>query len=318
VKLFRVFSLLILLLGGCSQVEQQPNSKEKEEVVLRAYVDKAQVKLSEVFEYRISLDYKAGLGEVEIPEVGSMIKGLRILEPVIKDPVLLDGRVIKEKIYRLMPDFTGSFRLPPVKLKFLDKEYSTPSVFVEVLSEEQSLEGMEDILDIEDLKREKYQRDYSGWYVLAGALILLLLGWFLYKKGLFEEEVEIPLTTYEWFDKYGQDIQQQELLQKGKRKEYCFALSFLSRGYLSRRFEISAEESTLEELLILLQGVECEEKIKQTLVNVFKELEMGKFAEIFKSDERLKSYFSMLQEFVVQTTEEVAQDEEYVEVEGEE
>jgi DNA-binding PadR family transcriptional regulator len=80
----------------------------------------------------------------------------------------------------------------------------------------------------------------------GGLLALFLLGLWLRKRSLRPPP---PMPPHEWFQQAWDALQAQGLLEKEQEKAHYYALSEIFRGYLERRFDFPALESTSEEII---------------------------------------------------------------------
>ena len=231
--------LNILLLAavfylGCSS-RHEDSASVPDLVQLQSEVSRTMIGLSEEFQFSIKLEYAQSMDPLEIPEVGPEIKGLRILEPLVLEPVRTAGRVYKEKIYRLMGDMAGAYTLPSVKIKYAqdaqEKELTTPRIFIEVGTQHAG-DGMEDILEIDGLVRSEFSRDFLGLYILLALGLIGLLGFYLYQKIGNDEVVTIKIPAHEWAFQAIQSLRSRDLIARGLSIEFCHQLSRILRGYL--------------------------------------------------------------------------------------
>jgi len=295
-----------VFLSGCSGKKEQSLSTG-EPIVLSSSTDRTNVGVSEAFQFRIQLDYREDLDPLDIPEMGPLIQGLRILEPVQKEPVRSAGRVYKERIYRLMGDLEGSFTLPEVEiyvsLKDGEKRVKTPKIYLEI-GAEHAADNMEDILEIDGLVASKFSRDFLGLWTLLGVLSLLVLGYFLYRQIGKEEILTVRIPAHEWALEALENLRARDFPSRGMSVEFCHQLSRILRGYLNRRFAIPAEESTLEELLPRLQRHrDLEEGHSSALSGILNAMDRIRFAGVGGESSNLERALDQVSQFIYQTAE---------------
>lgn len=79
----------------------------------------------------------------------------------------------------------------------------------------------------------------------ASCILLLGLGFWMSRRGEQDEHI---LTPHEWVERELAALQRRKWLEQNEAKQHYFALSEIFRGYLERRFEFPALESTTEEI----------------------------------------------------------------------
>jgi hypothetical protein len=88
-------------------------------------------------------------------------------------------------------------------------------------------------------------------------------------------------------------------------------LSAVCRGYLSRRWDLPAEECTQQELFPILKDLDfIPDEYRQEIIVFLGEADMAKFADVFMPVNKRIDAFKMINEFIAQTKE---QDEEELE-----
>jgi hypothetical protein len=223
-------------------------------VELKAEADPAKAKVGEPITFRITLEVDPSLS-AELPEVGSRIQGLRIVDMGKEGPKKREGRIWSQRWYALKADLAGSYVLPAVSVPYTDSEgkdqvAETKQVFVEV---ESVLGKTADEQDIRDLKSlEKAKREIPGWWplLLLGILVILglLTGLVLYFRRKRRTQ-EARRTPEEIAMDELENLEATGLLEEARYREYVFGLSLIFRRYLEGRFHVPAAEQTTEEIL---------------------------------------------------------------------
>jgi hypothetical protein len=310
----------ILCFGGCVR-EAELDKASLPPVRLSASVSQTQPALSQKFEFRIRLDHLSHISNLEIPEVGDKIRGLRILEPLLLPTSIVGERVYKERSYALMGDQLGAFILPSVEITFnIDGKQSkveTARLFVEVVEGGGEAGQAEDILDIAGMIEVPFERMYSGFWVVALLGVVLGLVVFLVYRSRRIEVIEEVITAHEWAEEALVLLDKNDFLSQGKFKSFYQELSRILRGYIKRRFFIASEETTVEELLPLIGGIQ-ELSLEQieSLGFFFREAELAKFAEIYRPHFEICQSRNWVGEFILQTH--LEEEEEPVNFEGNE
>lgn len=163
------------------------------------------------------------------------------------------GIVIKRWELTLVPVLTGPLDTPRFVIKYR-KKGKTKQVIVEPIAIEVSELGKPTQL-LASLKAGKpptlMERPTNPrqmlWWIglgLGTLLFFLVLAWLQRSK----QHVEEQLTAHEWVERELASLDAKGLLTKQEYKSHYFALSEIFRGYLERRFDFPALESTTEEI----------------------------------------------------------------------
>ena len=108
---------LFVCLGliACAQEEPKQSAPEnRPSVEASASVDKAIATTGDVITYRVTLNHRTNV-VVDLPEVGSEIAGLRIIDFGRDKAPETDERVEVTAWYQLRGDLVGSYILPSIK-----------------------------------------------------------------------------------------------------------------------------------------------------------------------------------------------------------
>lgn len=300
-KLVWVLSGLLLLVG-CSSKDS--SSRDLPSVRLTSSVTPAQPRPGESFKFRIDLDFDKNVfeKELEVPQVGSKIESLSVIQDRLIEPSEIASRVYISREYELRADVAGAYILPEVEVKLVDGTSARAGkIYLEISAEDSGL-GAEDIADIDPLTDQKFERNYSGYWALLGISVLILLSIWLYRRATRDELIEIPVEPWQWVESEIQRFKIQDLMEAERFKEFYDAWSLICRGYLNRRFGINAEESTLEELLPLLNDIALTQELLDELKPLFQEADLARFAEIYRGKNHLQKALDLLSKLVEQTT----------------
>ena len=290
--LFVFLMLMGLLVSGCkTKKDQDPDEGtpviEKAEphppVNVISKVDRSTVTFRDIVTYTLIVEAASDINP-KIPEMGSKIRGLRIVDMGGEGPKERDGLRVWEKWYRLQPDITGSYIIPPVTVRYQDpngrqQEATAPQIFIEVQSSIKEGEELGDIRDIKPL--EKIRTDYSRLYILVGSMVfLLLLGfgtWFyLRKKGV--DMASSPPPPDEMAISALENLKASEYLKQEDFRAFYFRLSEILRAYMEKRFGFPAQESTTEELIPRIEALDLTRAQKDMIRFLSKGEDLVKFA----------------------------------------
>ena len=309
----------LLLLFGCSKDDS--STQNITSVRLTSSVTPAQPRPGESFVFKIDLDYEKDLFQkgLEVPQIGSKIEGLSVIQDRLTEPSEVGTRIYVSREYELRAEVASAYILPEVEVK-LDNGTSARAgkIYLEISTDAAGL-GFEDIADIDPLVEQKFERNYSGYWILLGISSLILLSVLLYRRAIRDELLEIPVEPWEWVESEMQRVEIQNLLQTEQFREFYDAWSLICRGYLNRRFGIQAEESTLEELLPLLHDITLSDDLLADLKQLFQEADLARFADIYRGKSRLQKALDMLSMLVEQTTVKETEEDQFEDyVEGDE
>lgn len=120
--------------------------------------------------------------------------------------------------------------------------------------------------------------------ILSGAAVLLvllapfLIRWWK-KRRAMPPAPKVVLTPEQ--EAIGQlnRLFDSELLREGRVKEYYFVLSEILRGYLEKRYKISAVESTTFEITRMFKSIDVPADLKNKIRDVLEAADLAKFAK---------------------------------------
>lgn len=262
----------------------------KQDVEVDAYVNhhRIQVEKDELL-YTLTLRYRDGL-KLRIPGITSdpTFNGPFIMPakkpPKIRSYKTAEGIVVKRWELTLVAVSTGPLNTPRFEILYF-KDGKThkvivPRIAVEVgeLKQPQQLlaslkPGKPPVLPEQPLEKIAW----LWWAILAGTLLLGTGGviWLSRQQGYQPP----PLPPHEWFAREYNKLSLQKLLEKQEYKAHYFALSELFRGYLERRYNFPALESTTEEIFQWLRQQEgFSSDIGRDIRKILQSMETIKFA----------------------------------------
>lgn len=280
-------------------------------VEVKAQVDRATATTGDLIRYTLSANSDPQI-DVEIPEMGSQIAGLRIVDMGEEGPIERDGDKIIQKWYQLKADLVGSYIIPGAVFSYKDenkdkKELKTAQIFIEVKSVIEDKETAKDIKDIKPLAATK--RDYTLLITLstAGLLLLLLIigGIYLYRTKYRKGKTPLLRPAHELAFEEFDHLQKEGLIARGIYKEHYFKLSEVFRRYLERRFRFQAVEKTTEEILpeiLDLKGFN--EDIKSGAKKFLFNTDLVKFAKYIPDTKEVDREYQEAVNFIKETKEE--------------
>jgi len=297
-----------ILFVGCTRDGKEPSPTDAPEasapVELTTQADPAKARIGEPITFRITLEVDPKLS-AELPEVGSRIQGLRIVDMGKEGPKKREGRIWSQRWYALKADLAGSYVLPAVSIPYTDSEgkdqvAETNQVFVEV---ESVLGQTTDEQDIRDLKPlEKAKREIPGWWplLLLGILAIfgLLAGLILY-FGRKRKTWEAHRTPEQIAMEELENLEATGLLEEARYREYVFGLSLIFRRYLEGRFRVPAAEQTTEEVLASLRKAKhLDRSLKQAARIFLEKTDPVKYRGLEPQPEETETWRSQLVSFM--------------------
>jgi hypothetical protein len=162
----------------------------------------------------------------------------------------------------------------------------------------------EDSVDIKPLKTPyEFLRDWSKslrWIVIA-LLLVTVGGLFLWRWWRHRVHPDGPIDTRTPWEIAFADLaglQQKNLAQQGKYREYYFALTEIARAYLGRIYGFSALDMTTEELLDHLSMIQLPGDTYQNLSRFTKGADLVKFATYEPEQERVEGDFTFVHQMI--------------------
>jgi len=293
-RCFAVLSLWLVLqlcAGGCSDSapgngnEHRPAAAPP--VEFNARVDTATTAVGDRITLTLSLSSEPQIA-VQLPEAGSRITGLRIVDTGEEGPKLIDNRTVQKKWYVLQPDTAGSYIIPAFSVTYTaagaaPQELKSAQLFIEVTAGPNNMQGAAGGT-IRDIKPPQAVPWTPGKALICGALIAVLLvacgGLFYYYAGKKKNPPPAPprpahILALEELEQ----LTREQLLERGIVQEYYFRLSEIFRRYLERRFHIPAVERTTEEIMPDIVNLQaCPAVLKDEVREILRYADLVKFA----------------------------------------
>lgn len=247
-------------------------------------LDTVQIRIGEQIQYTIATKEKE---KVLFPELQNL-KGLEVIS--VEKVDTLPNRL--ERKYLLTGFDSGSYFIPKQEIFIQNKAYYTDSLLVHVAT-----------VTVDTLKQKPFPpkpiveeplifddyRPYFIWlWVLVGVLLVVGMIYFLLKKyyqedGALEKE-RIP-PYQEAIQKFA-SLEEKQLWQNNKIKEYYIELTEIVRVYVAREIKVASLEATSDELIqkITIQNQTKEIGITKQLIEqlhlFLKHADFVKFAQL--------------------------------------
>ncbi|MGA1863670.1 MAG: hypothetical protein ACMUHX_01275 [bacterium] len=319
--LFVLTFIFALLAFGCNakntkkdneqktdETEEQGKTEQFSPIKVESMVDNSQVTVGDVITYTLCVD---SIPEIKpkIPEMGSKIIGLRIIDMGAEGPKEEGGRKKWEKWYKLQADITGSYIIPHVQVLYEDPngnqaEATAPQIFIEVKSVIKEGEETGDIRDIKPLQKIKYNLKFL--YILVAVCVLLIIliipGLWLYLRKRNREGIVEEPTPEEVAIKDLERLKSSEYLDQQDYRSFYFRLSEIFRVYMEKRFGFPAQESTTEELIPQIERLDLTRAQKDIVRLLARGEDLVKFARYNPNIEKAQEDWEETRRFIHATS----------------
>lgn len=206
---------------------------------------------------------------------------------------------------------SGRYELPPFEVQ-IDKEIiKTNALALEVLpvkvTAEDKIDDFSSVVEPFDIapedviERSKENNSWIIWLIIGciAALAVLLYLYFNYKKTGSIIPKRKPLEPYQVALKQLEKLKNQNLLQKGKIKEYYTRLTDIIRRYLYRQFYIKSIEQTSNEIISEMRKNPDLSKYADAIGGLLGTADFVKFAKVIPADSTNDQYFELAKKFVL-------------------
>ncbi len=274
-------------------------------------VDKTKMTIAETFLLELEAAIELGF-EVQMPKVGKELENFGIVDwNNLGDKLNENNNVVRRYRYRLEPFLSGTFPIPAFAFQFSDvnnpeeKTYEliTEPIDIEVTSllGEQRAELV--IADIEGVIQMPKKNSYWPLWVLGAVGIIAAVSFWLYlRRKQAAELVRIFKPAHEIAYDRLRALVKENLVKKGKIKEFYEQISSVLRHYIEHRFNLRAPERTTEEFLIELSTAEVLGAADKANLGEFLKLsDLVKFAKHNPTTEQIQKTFDLVKNFIEKT-----------------
>lgn len=292
-------------------------------------IDTTSIKIGEQIQYKITVETDS-INIVHFPE-GQTFSPLETVEALLTDTLKEKNKVKLQRIYALTQFDSGSYTIPPQRIAINEQAFFTDSFQIKVadVAVDTTKQKMYDIKPLIQVERS-YAKIWMMilWIVLALLIIGGLVYWFfLRKKPLTEEEKEALLPPYDRAMLELKRLEKSRYLIQDEYKKYYSELTGIVRSYLEEDVQVTALESTTDELITKLELLKDsgelqlgEGTIKQ-FQKILQTADLVKFARSKPSTSVAEQDRKLVEEIVVKThdalpeptEEELLLNEEYLE-----
>ena len=229
---------ITLLIGFIGFAQSQPNVYVK--------VDTTKIRIGETINYEIVVDNAdTGINFTEI-KLDSFAR-VEVIESFDIDT--LKNRLIKK--YALTSFDSGRYVIPRQRVYVWSQEYLTDSLMIDVNTVAVDTTKQQ-MYTIKSIQNEPYTfDDFKSylWWLLGALLFIGIILYFVLRKKETIEEIEAKIPPYQLALKRLSELDEKQLWQKNKIKQYYVELTDIVRTYIERELNIPALESTTDELL---------------------------------------------------------------------
>ncbi len=252
------------------------------------YFDSTKIQIGDHLGVKFSVKQQEG-SLVQFPVFKDTLGDFEIVETQKKDTAKIGSETLFTQRIIVSAYDSGLYSILPQKIYFtqngsLDSVY-TDVQFVEVntlpVDTSKPVKPIKPPLDV-SLKLSDYLPYIIG---IGGGIILLLLGWWLYRKYRNKEVKPAPPVVpkelaHVWAMKELQKLEQEKVWQKEEPKVYYTRLTDIMRLYLEYRFNVWAMESTTDEIQRMIFRDDVPEDVQQKFLDVLKLADLVKFAKL--------------------------------------
>ncbi len=272
-------------------------------------VEPESVRIGVPFRYFVRVETR-GEAEVVLPLLVGQIGEFLIRD--YGETAQPGGDSVTERWYELVGYTVGdqlveggelAYRVPGSELQPL--EIPDAVITVESLLDDQANPAT---VDVRDIKRPVgVPRDYSAWWIVAGAslaalgLLVGVLWWLRRREAVASAVVERP--AHEIALEALNRLRRSHLLEDGQQPEYYVRLSAIVREYVERRFTLRAPEMTTQEFLQAAQSNrDLPGRYRSSLGEFLSEADLVKFARHVPTVQQGERAYEAAREFVTETS----------------
>jgi len=274
-------------------------------------VDKAKATIAETILLELEATVEAGF-EVKMPKVDKVLENFGIVDwDNLGNKLDGNNNVLSTYRYRLEPFLSGTFSLPAFTFEFYDvnspenKKYelTTEPIDIEVTSLLGEQRAELKIANIEGVVNMSAEPSYWwAWVLTAAGIIVGGIFWVNRRRQQAEELVRIFKPAHEVAYERLRSLIEQDLVKKGKIKEFYECISDILRHYIEHRFNLRAPDRTTEEFLIELASANILAKSDQDrLAEFLQHCDLVKFARYNPTTEQIQRTFDLVKDFIETT-----------------
>lgn len=208
---------------------------------------------------------------------------------------IVDGFTIYEKNIGIAFFKTGDYNIGPFRISIKqgektieERESNTIPIIIKSLLEEDD----KDIKPLKNLIDIKGNPFFVLKYFLALLIIAAVLFFVFYTLKKSRERPEIPtipvLPPLEEFEKRFNLLKRKKFIEDGKIKIFFIALTEIYKNFVSRYYDINAEDLTSYEIVSILKKREEDSFVLENFNSVFYISDLSKFAKFIPDSNDIK------------------------------
>ncbi|CAM3443957.1 BatD family protein [Zobellia roscoffensis] len=240
----RCVLLCVLFVGFSTFSQTAPKVSTK--------IDTTSIKIGDQITFTVTVETDT-TAQVIFPE-GQTFSPLETVEAFATDTTRQNDRMTLQKIYALTQFDSGSYKIPAQRIEINGEGFLTDSTRIINVANVAVDTLAQKMYDIKPLM--EVDKSYSAiWKILLLVILgLLIIGgllyWFVFrKKPLTEEEKVALLPPYDRALLELKNLEKSKYLIQDEYKEYYSELTGIVRSYLEEDANVSALESTTDELI---------------------------------------------------------------------
>lgn len=271
-------------------------------------VDTTNIRIGEEIKY--SIEVVADSTDLVLFPEGQSFQPLEMIESYKVDTTYEQAKYRLIKKYGLTQFDSGSYTIPPQRIAINDKVFSTDSIFIEVadVPVDTTQQKMFEIKPAINIGGSSFNF-LKILYWLIPLLLLAGIGWYLFRKKKQREAAEIQLPPYEEALVSLKKLDESNLLNRNRSKDYYSHLTEIVKRYLDREIDETALESTSDELIERLQlhkdsgNFDFDQETIRKLDQVLKRADLVKFAKLELAQVQASADRNAIEEFIKDTHE---------------
>lgn len=244
-------------------------------------VDTTNIRIGEQIEYKISVDKQEN---ILFPKL--IMDSLQKVE-VVKELKIDTTETKYIKKYLLTSFDSGRYVIPQQKIRIKNKEYLTDKLLIDVATVKVDT-TKQNLYEIKSIKNQPIIfDDYKSyiWIALIVLALILLYYYFIFRKKKEQVVKENRIPPYELAMQRLGELDEKQLWQHDKVKQYYVELTDIVRSYIERELKIPALESTTDELIETITDfskistLDLPKKTIKNLQKLLQEADLVKFAK---------------------------------------
>jgi hypothetical protein len=312
--------VILLLIGvGCRKDSKDSASKttfevdkvyEKGPVSVHVRLDKTTMSIADTVLLQFETAAQPGY-EMEMPKVDKVLENFGIVDwDSLPDRLDDQNNVVQTRQYRLEPFLSGKYEIPAFTFQLHDAndpnathELASEPIPVEVTS---LLGDQRDKLVIEDIEgvveMPKQPARWWLWGLIAFGVAAVPAVWLLLRGRHARQMIRIFQPAHEVAYARLRALVAENLVERGRIKEFYERISAILRHYIEDRFDLHAPERTTEEFLAELQSTEVLSLVQKAVLEEFlTHCDLVKFAKHDPTQEQIQRTFDLVRDFIEKT-----------------